>query len=370
MGKRIGIVGCVLLLLVSASAGAATERYDYDPAGRLIRRIDDQNRATEYLYDAAGNIIQVTAPGVAPAPAIAGGSLGDFRRNEIRPVSLAGSGLAGISVRSSDPGIVVSNLVQSATAINFVLAVGNATPLGAQQLIFENAAGSVRLGLNVIPGLAFAFEPSPVTLAPDGIARRVTVRLAEALSETMSFSLTTLSPAIAKAKTGTISIAAGQTQADFGVIGVASGATVLRLGNPALVEPVESLVFVSPGAATPSSMSAAVRINRGLPWTAAASLGFSPPIIVHKGTPWFESRSAAVVSAPVAIRKGGVPWFGSTAGGTVFSDSLLVHRGPVPWLSQSAATMTAKVSIQRWVPWSAPGTAGPVVSPPVTIVRQ
>lgn len=331
----------------SCIAYAAADRFDYDAAGRLIRRVDDQSRGTDYVYDAAGNVLQVTAPGQALPPSITSGPLADQRRNDVRQVAVGGTGLAGVVIKTSHPGIVVSQVVQSATAINFRLAVSNLVPLGLQQLSFQGAAGSVSVPFNVLPAVAFAFVPEPITVAPDNIARKFSLVVGEPFSETKIFSLSTLSPAIAKPNITQINLLAGQTQADIGVIGVAQGTTLLRLNNSGLNEPVESLVFVSPDAANPSYFGAPVGISKGVPWSVSPTTHtLSGPIGIAKGVPWSVSPSTYAYSGLVGIAKG-LPWS----------------------VSPTALTVSGAIGITKGVPWSVSANAGPVIAPLVGIVK-
>src|SRR3954470_13160742 len=64
------VAACVALGALPSHAPAAQERYDYDALGRLIRVIDEQGRVTQYVYDAAGNILQVITGGTAQAPTV------------------------------------------------------------------------------------------------------------------------------------------------------------------------------------------------------------------------------------------------------------------------------------------------------------
>ena len=58
-------------MLLIGSTLAATERFDYDPLGRLIRVISD-TQTTEYVYDAAGNILEVKTGAAATPPSVSG----------------------------------------------------------------------------------------------------------------------------------------------------------------------------------------------------------------------------------------------------------------------------------------------------------
>ncbi|WP_310452624.1 RHS repeat domain-containing protein [Sulfuritalea sp.] len=347
MPRQIQILAVALIACPACVAQAAADRFDYDPAGRLIRRVDDQSRGTDYVYDAAGNVLQVTAPSQALPPSITSGPLADQRRNDIRQVAVGGTGLAGVAIKTSHPGIVVSHVVQSATAINFRLAVSHQVPLGPQQLSFQGAAGSVSLPFNVLPAVAFAFVPEPISVAPDNIARKFSLVVGEPFAEAKTFSLSTLSPAIAKTSVTQISLPAGQTEANLGVIGVAQGTTLLRLSNTGLNEPVESLVFVSPGAANPSYFGAPVGISKGVPWSVSPTThALSGPIGIAKGVPWSVSPTTQAYSGLVGIAKG-LPWS----------------------VSPATLALSGQIGIAKGVPWSVSANAGPVIAPLVGIVK-
>lgn len=109
-GRRISRLACCALALLfslfSAQGHAAQERYDYDALGRLIRVIDEQGRVTEYVYDAAGNFLQViSGAGGAQMPTIASISPNSIRRGETKAIQITGTGLTGVQVSVSDPGL-------------------------------------------------------------------------------------------------------------------------------------------------------------------------------------------------------------------------------------------------------------------------
>lgn len=344
---RSRLLAAVLVGLSACVAEAAADRFDYDAGGRLIRRVDDQSRGTDYVYDPAGNVLLVTVPAQASPPSITSGPLADQRRNDVRQVAVGGTGLAGVVVKTSHPGIAISHVTQSATAMSFRLAVSNQVPLGSQHLTFQGAAGSVSLPFNVLPAVAFAFVPEPISIAPDNIARKISLVVGEAFADARIFSLSTLAPAIAKPSVAQITLPAGQTQANLGVIGVAQGTTLLRLNNSGLNEPVESLVFVSPGAANPSYFGAPVGISKSVPWSVSPTAhALSGPIGIAKGVPWSVSPTAHALSGPVGIAKG-LPWS----------------------LSPTAWAMSGAIGIAKGVPWSVSANAGPVIAPLVGVVK-
>lgn len=321
--------GLIAAGIAASPLHAATDRYDYDALGRLIRRIDDQNRTTDYNYDAAGNITHVSGGGMVEPLTVTTTTLGDLRQNETRQFSISGTGLIGVNLRTADPRIAVSEVVVSADAIFFRLSVAANAPLGAQAIFVENSSGSVAVSLNVVPVLAFLIAPTPITVPPDGIARRFTLQLSEPLAEAMSFSLSTLSPTIAKPNSTLLNLAPGQAQADLGVIGLTQGVTVLRLRSADLLQAIESLVFVSPGAANPANYSNRVVVLRGYPWGSAGINGFGNAV-----------------------------------------SSIVVHRGAFPWILAPAGSDSVALRIQRWVPWTEKASNALMLSPFVRVVRQ
>src|SRR5688500_20172177 len=110
----------VALLGGALSAHAAQERYDYDPLGRLIRVIDSQGRVTEYVYDAAGNLLQVRAGTTAQPPVVTSTTPASVRRGETVPVTITGTGFSGVEVSMPD-GLDASGVQVAATRITFSL---------------------------------------------------------------------------------------------------------------------------------------------------------------------------------------------------------------------------------------------------------
>lgn len=58
----------VLVLGLSVASVAAAEQYAYDASGRVARVTYDDGSSIEYVYDAAGNLIEQRAVGVAQPP--------------------------------------------------------------------------------------------------------------------------------------------------------------------------------------------------------------------------------------------------------------------------------------------------------------
>ena len=84
-------VACLVGAIGSAELNAGEERYDYDALGRLVRVIDEQGRVMQYVYDAAGNILQVITGGTAQPPAVTSINPTSIVRGETKQVSITGS---------------------------------------------------------------------------------------------------------------------------------------------------------------------------------------------------------------------------------------------------------------------------------------
>lgn len=232
---RIFLVAvCVALGAAPAQAPAAQERYDYDALGRLIRVIDEQGRVTQYVYDAAGNILQVITGGTAQPPTVTSIAPTSMRRGETKQVTITGDGLLGSTVSVADPGLDVSAVQIATTQIVFTLAASPSATLGAQVISITNAAGSATASITVNPLLPKVFvDPTPLAIPPDTTPRAITVRLSNAdnidhvLSLSMSNAKATVSPA-------TVTIAAGQTQATATVAGITGGQATLTIASTTL----------------------------------------------------------------------------------------------------------------------------------------
>ena len=233
-GVFLGLLACLACALSSGKLNAGEERYDYDPLGRLVRVIDEQGRVTEYVYDAAGNILQVITGATAQAPAITSSTPATIRRGETKQVTITGSGFSGVAVSVSDPGLDISGVQVAATQISFALAATLAATLGPQQISVRNSAGTAGASISVNPVLPQVFvDPTPLAIPPDNVARPITIRLSNAdtvdhvLSLSASNAKMTVSPA-------SLTIHAGQTQAPATVRGVSAGQSTLTIASATL----------------------------------------------------------------------------------------------------------------------------------------
>ena len=225
------------LVLVNPTAQAGQERYEYDQIGRLIRFVDSNNQVTEYSYDAASNLTSVSRGGTASGyvPTLTAISPNFLRRGQTKAITLTGQRLQVGTLQTSDPGLDLGNVRQSASQILADLTVAVTVPTGNQTLTFSNAEGAAALPITVAPELpVLSVEPSPLALPPDNGTRAITLRLSNADVIPHSISLVSSDTSKATVNPANVSIAAGQTSIQVSVTSKAAGFVTLQLTSPTL----------------------------------------------------------------------------------------------------------------------------------------
>jgi YD repeat-containing protein len=226
-----------VLLLATFSYGtyAAQERYDYDGLGRLIRVIDEQGRVTEYVYDAAGNLLQVITGGTAQAPTVTAISPNSIRRAETRTIQITGTGLTGAHVSAGDPGLDITGLQAAATQITFSLTATLSAALGTHVFSISNAAGTSSASITVNPALPkLAISPLPIVVAVEGPARNFSVTISSTDNIDHVVSLATANPAIATVTPSSLTFIAGETEKTVTITGLSPGTTTIDLTSTTL----------------------------------------------------------------------------------------------------------------------------------------
>lgn len=229
------------------SSFAAVEHYDYDPLGRLVRVIDGQNRVTEYVYDAAGNILGVKTGGSAAdkAPKMSEITPTSIRRGETKAFTVTGQNLSLGDLAVSDPGMNISAVTRTATQISFTLSIAQTVPLGSQKISLSSSAGPAEIAVLVNPLLpALTVEPSPLAIPPDNTARNFTVRLSHADGIPHEISLVSTNTAVATIGATLLTIPAGQTSVQTTIAGKTAGSAVLNV-TAATLAPLAIPVYVT-----------------------------------------------------------------------------------------------------------------------------
>ncbi|HZR68837.1 MAG TPA: RHS repeat domain-containing protein [Burkholderiales bacterium] len=228
-----------------AAAMAAQETYDYDALGRLVRVIDEQGRVTQYVYDAAGNILQVITGGTAQAPTVAAITPASVTRGDSAQVVITGTGLVNSEVTTSAAGLSIGAVQSSDTQVTFSLAVALSAALGPQAITLSNAAGTAGASITINPVLPkLGVAPQPVAVPPDGTAHNFLVTLSVADTVDHTVSVQSANTALATVSPATITILAGQTQATISVSGKATGTTSIALSSTGLAS-TAAPVFVA-----------------------------------------------------------------------------------------------------------------------------
>ena len=237
----------VALLLAPQPASTGEERYDYDALGRLVRVIDEQGRVTEYVYDAAGNILQVvvSGPGSAQPPVVTTYSPTSIRRGETKAVQITGTALTGAHVSTADPGLEISGLQVSATQVSFTLAATAAAALGAHTISIGNAGGATSVQLTVNPVLPkLNMSPLPIAVPPTGGGRNFFVALSSPDNIDHVVSLASSNPSRVTVSPSSVAFTAGQTEKIVTVTGLTAGNAAINLSSP-LLAPNSVPVFVT-----------------------------------------------------------------------------------------------------------------------------
>ncbi len=342
--------------------------YGYDEFGRLIRMIDEQNRITDYVYDAAGNLTDVrTDLSAQQAPTITAITPDNLRRGESKQVQVTGTNLLEVSIASADPGLQISNIQRmqaSHTQISFTLTAGAAAVLGNQSLIFSNQAGSASASITVNPLLPKPFFlPGPLAVPPGSTARQFTLRLSNADTIAHTITLAVADTAVVSV-TPSVTILAGQTEAIVSITGLQAGQTVLSLTSSTLGNASNIIYITNEYASMQRAYSSAVRVTvLAPPAPITINPVIAPPVHVIIPEPTAPALVGPLIAPLVPIRinlpptaNAGVDQSvdqgaavtlggsGADADGTIVSFAWAQTAGPAVTLSdatQASATFTA-----------------------------
>jgi len=291
--ERSGPLGLLLALLctaISPSTLAATERYDYDALGRLIRHTSAQGQVTEYVYDPAGNILEVRAGSPLSPPTITGVTPSFIRRGQRNQVQISGTAFIGVTVRSTDPSLLLSGLVVAPTSLGMQVEVPLSAPLGPRTFEVRNSAGQATTTLEVIPALELSLTPTPIALPADGVDRRFTLSVNDPTPFAQTLSLSVLDPSVLRVGSATVSLPANAVGVDVRLAGLSSGSTQFLVNLVSGQTPPSSFLAIvgSDAAAINVSRSAVVGLARGDPTSVPAGVklqGFAASVGVARGDP-------------------------------------------------------------------------------------
>lgn len=140
------VIGLLLAAQLVFSAGPAVAdqaQYIYDDLGRLSQVIDGQGNVATYTYDAVGNLLSITRnTGGVGAPTITAFTPNTGNAGTSVNVSLTGTNLTGASLATTNPGILVRNVVTTPTAITATFQIAFSAAAGAATVTVTTTTGS------------------------------------------------------------------------------------------------------------------------------------------------------------------------------------------------------------------------------------
>ncbi|MFZ1765609.1 MAG: RHS repeat domain-containing protein, partial [Candidatus Nitrotoga sp.] len=233
-----GLVGFLFLLglagLVTV-ASAGTEKYDYDPLGRLIRFVNPQGLITRYTYDGVGNILGVQGGLQPQSPVIGSVSPAQVRRGGSQQITIVGDVLSGTSITAPDANFNISGLQILDKQIKFLLSASELAQLGANTFKLTSSEGSSNFAITVNPALPkLAISPIPIAIPPNNTPYKFIVRLGSQDNIDHTITLSTADTSIAQLASTTVNIVAGSTEVTTEITGKAGGVTNLSASSPEL----------------------------------------------------------------------------------------------------------------------------------------
>ena len=218
------IVACALVLFASVSIPATADQaqYIYDDLDRLSQVIDGQGNVATYTYDAVGNLLSITRnTGGVGAPTITAFTPNTGNAGASVNVSLTGTNLTGASLATSNPGILVRNVVTTPTAITATFQIAFSAASGAATVTVTTTTGSATTSFSVNASAPVLSTLSPtsgpvtrlVTITGNGFSTTAglnQIRFNGVTATTLSATATTLTTQVPSgATTGPVTVTVG-----------------------------------------------------------------------------------------------------------------------------------------------------------------
>ena len=143
--KVLSVVTCLLVFCTSVPSRTIADQaqYIYDDLGRLSQVIDGQGNVATYTYDAVGNLLSITRnTGGVGAPTITAFTPNTGNAGTSVNVSLTGTNLTGASLATTNPGILVRDVVTTPTSIAATFQIGFSASSGAATVTVTTSTGS------------------------------------------------------------------------------------------------------------------------------------------------------------------------------------------------------------------------------------
>lgn len=329
---------------------AATERYDYDALGRLIRYINQQGLVTRYHYDPVGNILAVETGTQAQPPSITSIIPSDIRRSESKPFIASGSSLNGAKVSSPDLSLDISGLSVSSNQLRFTLSAGELAPLGQQSFSVSTAEGSTSFAVTVNPQLpTILISPLPIAIPPDRTPYEFVVRLSNEDNISHTISLAVSDPTILQLTTTQVTIPAGTLEVRAKITGLQAGIAAITATSNLLKTTVVPVFVTTEFAGINFAVSANLgvvlepSVNPGAPLTVSPLV--SPLLGVALGPviTGVQPRSVSIGSGPLSLVITGAG-LGSVNGVSAIPNTGLTFGTPIPATDGTSVTVPLTVA--------------------------
>jgi hypothetical protein len=213
-------------------------------------------RIVEYDYDAAGNIIAIRSARNFASPVVSSLSPAFINQDATIIVLVSGQDLGFSDVTTSVPGLTIVNVIElSEQSLQLIISSAGGTPIGAAPLLFTTALGSTSADLAVVTRLPIvATLPNPIALAPDGIARAVTLTFDQPFPGAQVYDISMGNPATASVGVTQATLPAGAIELTLMLTGHADGATTLDVQQLASFFAISLPVLVTSNAGLPPGL--------------------------------------------------------------------------------------------------------------------
>jgi YD repeat-containing protein len=171
--QRVLVLVFGLVLFGATGISADQAHYIYDDLGRLSQVIDGQGNVATYQYDAVGNLLSITRnTGGVGAPTITAFTPNTGNAGASVNVSLTGTNLTGASLATTNPGILVRNVVTTPTTVTATFQIAFSAAAGPATVTVTTTTGSATTSFSVN-----ASAPVLSTLSPTSgpVTRLVTI---------------------------------------------------------------------------------------------------------------------------------------------------------------------------------------------------
>jgi YD repeat-containing protein len=243
-----GLAGFLFLLGLAGLitvASAGTEKYDYDPLGRLIRFINPQGLVTRYTYDGVGNILGVQGGLQPQSPVISSVSPTQMRRGSSQQITIVGDVLSGTNITAPDVNFSISGVQILDKQIKFLLSASELAQLGANTFKLTSSESSSNFTITVNPVLPkLAISPIPIAIPPNNTSYKFIVRLGNQDNIDHTITLSIADASIAQLTSSSVNILAGSTEVTTEITGKTGGVTSLSASSPGL-QSIATPVYVT-----------------------------------------------------------------------------------------------------------------------------